>query len=84
MGTLEPRHLTTDSILRIDETEIEAVLCFTRRMAKTRNVVITYEEHPSLEQCFLHIKSSGMIPKDELDLLCRMSGVQMWTYYVLH
>ncbi len=84
MGTLETSRLTTDSILRIDGTEVEAINSFTKKIARAWNVVITYEEHPSLEQCFLHIKSAGMIPEDELDLLCRMSGVQMWTYYVLH
>ncbi len=84
MGTLGTRRLTTDSILRIDGTEIDVIDSFTQRIAKNFQVEITYKEHPSPEQCFLHIKSFGMIPDDELDLLCRLSGVQMWTYYVLH
>lgn len=84
MGTPGTRRLTTDSILRIAGTEVDAIHSFTKKIVRAWGVVITYREHLSPDQCFLHLRSPEMIPEDDLDLLCRLSGVQMWTYNVLH
>lgn len=84
MGTLQTRRLTTDSILRINETDDEAIASFKKKLMRRQGVEITYEEHPSPRACFLHLRSPGMIPGDVLDCMCQSECVQMWAYYVLH
>ncbi len=84
MRTAKNRPCTTGSIIQLFSTDELALNEFLARLGKSHTFKVVYEEHVANNGHFLHFLSTKAIPEKEVDLVCRLSGIGGWSYYVLN